>query len=109
MGQSNSNGQGANAEIKSRLNNAFSGQNLALLQANQATKIYSTVIIRCSALHTDSGCYPQKSGYLEPSRAKWFYFLQNTLPAANKYPAAAADHYYAGHQEYAFVCAKSRE
>lgn len=82
-------GQGADAEIKSRLNNAFSGQNLALLQANQATENLFDGNHTLQRVAYRLGCYPQKSGYLEPSRAKWFYFLQNTLPAANKYPAAA--------------------
>ena len=80
-------GQGADAEIKNRLNHVFSGQNMALLQADQAAENLFDGNHTLARVAYRLGCYPQKSGYPEPSRAKWFYFLQNTLPAA-MYPPA---------------------
>lgn len=74
-------GQGADAEIKSRLNKTFSHVNLATLQGLYATE---NLFDGNHSLHRVAyrlGCHPVDK-YNEPSRAKWFYFLRTTMTAA---------------------------
>jgi hypothetical protein len=74
-------GQGADAEIKDKLNRTFSFDNLNQLQHNPSGE---NLFDGDHTLHRVAfrlGCFPVQSGG-EKSRKKWFYLLKNVLPAA---------------------------
>ena len=75
-------GQGADAEIKELLNTTFSAANLTTLQNLYAREQLFDGNHTLHRVAYRLQCLPRKK-YHEPSRAKWFYFLQTTLTAAS--------------------------
>lgn len=74
-------GEGADAEIKDLLNKTFHDVNLDTLQNLYAAEHLFDANHTLHRVAYRLGCHPKKK-YFEPSRAKWFYFLQTVLPAA---------------------------
>jgi hypothetical protein len=83
-------GQGADAEIKGLLNKTFSFTSLTTLQNLYATEQLFDPNHSLHRVAYRLRCFPKKK-YTEPSRAKWFYFLQTTLPAASNSGVLTSD------------------
>jgi hypothetical protein len=83
-------GQGADAEIKGLLNKTFSFGNLVALQNLYATEQLFDANHTLARVAYRLRCHPKRK-YTEPSRAKWFYFLQTTLVAASNSGVRTSD------------------
>jgi hypothetical protein len=75
-------GQGADAEIKEKLNSTFSFDNLAALQGNIGTEDLFDANHHLHRVAYRLGCFPALN-HTEKARRKWFYFLKRVLTAAN--------------------------
>jgi hypothetical protein len=77
-------GQGADAEIKDKLNNAFIGPNLIALQKHSAVEQMFDGKHHLHRLAYRLKCFPPKAASgAENSRGKWFYFLKESLKGAS--------------------------
>ena len=77
-------GGGADAEIKDKLNKRFSGQNLTNLKnaRNTGGEDLFDGSHHLQRVAWRLRCYPTKT-YNHNAKGKWFYFLHETLPAAD--------------------------